>query len=311
MNSSANMADLMATNARAAGQAWLDSAGELLDLPRSHASPSSLPDRQQPQQNQADLAQACALHHLIGSAYLSNDIECRFGDFPMQDGEVTMPDNWRQNPILSNALRFYSGKSNQELLKIFEREFNATAQHNLMAQRLLRHFAEASGSKFISPAGCEWSNLIARDSEGQRIANTMRFRIQDAAENQLRITNRIDPSTLTVRVEPCDFAAWQDKPWSSAFGVLGGTDGLQVGIFGSLHDNKSSHFNCIVRINIISTFGADNTSSETPGKMAMWILQHQRGIKPFKNEVSFDVRLSMLLPGISRSPTRAEKSHSI
>jgi hypothetical protein len=47
-----------------------------------------------------------------------------------------------------------------------------------------------------------------------------------------------------------------------------------------------------VRITVIDTFGLSNSDNDSPGQIAMWLLQHQRGYQPFIHTVQFDEPLS-------------------
>jgi hypothetical protein len=82
-----------------------------------------------------------------------------------------------------------------------------------------------------------------------------------------------------------------DKPNSPAFGAFGSTDGLQVEIQNARFDPTTKQITGNARITIIDTFGLSNTDNDSPGQIAMWLLQHQRGCQPFIHQVQFDVLL--------------------
>lgn len=74
-----------------------------------------------------------------------------------------------------------------------------------------------------------------------------------------------------------------------AFGVFGNTDGLQVGLSQAGYCVATGRLSGALHITIGDAFGLSNSDYDSPGQMAMWILQHQRGFNPFLHKVSFEV----------------------
>jgi hypothetical protein len=192
-----------------------------------------------------------------------------------------------------NEVRIQDRESDAKLLGRFNTELQVASHGNPIANALLKHFVGKSGKPFVSPPGSAWSNLIRQDGEGKRIAETLGARIHDAAEKQYRMTGKLDLGSLKIQMRPeSDRAVWGDKPWSPAFGAFGSTDGTQVEILNAKFNSITKQVTGTMRISLIDTFGLSNSDNDSPGQIAMWLLQHQRGYKPFIHEVQFDVPLS-------------------
>ena len=62
------------------------------------------------------------------------------------------------------------------------------------------------------------------------------------------------------------------------------------------YDPTTRRFEADMTVSVLDTFGVENTDFDTPSQMAMWVLQHQRGIEPFRmrtemrRRVSFELR---------------------
>jgi hypothetical protein len=213
------------------------------------------------------------------------------GDFPRVNGQPTIPADWNNNIWLRNEVRIQNQETDARLLERFNTELQIAAHRNPIANALLDHFVGNTGQTFNSPPGSEWSNLIKNDSEGQRIGGAITARIYDMAEEQYARTGRVDLGTMKVPLTHADRAVWGDKPGSPAFGAFGSTDGLQVEIQNARFDPTTKQITGNARITVIDTFGLSNTDNDSPGQIAMWLLQHQRGYQPFIHTVQYDVPL--------------------
>jgi len=235
--------------------------------------------------------------HSDGFIYSSQLNDRLAGDFPRDaQGNATIPAEWRDgNTPLDMWRRTAVGNLNREtdeqLLFRFNAELQLASHFNPIADQLLQHFVSNTGQTFNSPPGSPWSELIRNDSEGQRIAGAITGRIYDMAERQYAQTGRVDLGTMTVPLTFEDRAVWGNKPNSPAFGAFGSTDGLQVEIQNARFDPETRQITGNARITVIDTFGLSNTDNDSPGQIAMWLLQHQRGYQPFVHQVQFDVPL--------------------
>jgi hypothetical protein len=215
------------------------------------------------------------------------------GDFPRDaNGNATIPNDWNNNIWLRNETRIQNQETDAQLLGRFNNELQLASHYNPIANALLDHFVANTGQTFNSPPGSEWSNLVRDDGEGRRIATTVNARILDIAEQQYARTGRVDFETMRVPLNPEDRAVWGNKPQSPAFGAFGSTDGLQVEIQNGRFDPETKQISGNVRITVIDTFGLSNSDNDSPGQIAMWLLQHQRGYQPFIHTVQFDEPLS-------------------
>jgi hypothetical protein len=218
------------------------------------------------------------------------------GDFPRVNGEASIPDDWKsgKNPLdiwRRNEVSTQNKETDNQLLSRFNTELQLATQFNPIASSLLRHFMGSTGQTFNSPPGSEWSNLIKKDSEGQRIGTAITERIYNIADQQYASTGKVDLGTMKVPLTYEDRAVWGNKPLSPAVGAFGSTDGLEVEIQNARFDPETKKISGNVRITIIDTFGLSNSDNDSPGQVAMWLLQHQRGYKPFTHQVQFDVPL--------------------
>jgi hypothetical protein len=214
------------------------------------------------------------------------------GDFPRdQNGNATIPADWNNNPWLRNETRIQNQETDAQLLNRFNTELQIASHGNPIANALLQHFIDNTGQTFNSPPGSAWSELIKNDGEGRRIAGAITARIYDMAEEQYARTGQVDLATMRVPLTFEDRAVWGNKPQSPAFGAFGSTDGLQVEIQNARFDPETKQITGNARITIIDTFGLSNQDNDSPGQIAMWLLQHQRGYQPFIHQVEFDVPL--------------------
>ncbi|TXI49246.1 MAG: hypothetical protein E6Q50_08645 [Lysobacter sp.] len=215
------------------------------------------------------------------------------GDFPRDaNGNATMPADWNNNLWLRNEVGIQNRETDDQLLARFNTELQLASHYNPVANALLDHFVANTGQTFNSPPGSAWSELIRNDSEGRRIGDTISARIYDIAEAQYAHTGRVDLETIRVPLTPEDRAVWGNKPQSPAFGAFGSTDGLQVEIQNARFDPATKQLTGNARITIIDTFGLSNSDWDSPGQVAMWLLQHQRGYQPFVHTVQYDVPLN-------------------
>jgi hypothetical protein len=227
-----------------------------------------------------------------GFVFRGQQNDRKAGDFPRVDGKPTMPADWKNNPWLSNEVRMQTAEPDGKLLNRLNTEVQIATHGNPIGTALMNHFISGSGKPFVSSPGSAWSNRIRESGEGKRISETMAVRIHGAAEEQYRKTGKVDLGTLKIQVHPEDRAVWGNKPWNPAWGAFGSTDGLQVEIRNAKFDPVSKQVTGTMRVTIIDTFGVSNADWDSPGQVAMWLLQHQRGYKPFIQEVQFDVPLS-------------------
>jgi hypothetical protein len=253
--------------------------------PKPIASPGQVP--------QGEIAPRLPTKGAAGFFWGSQLNDRKTGDFPRVGFNPTMPADWRNNPWLVNEVGIQNRESNAKLLGRLNTELQVAAHGNPIADALMKHYVGNSGKPFVSPPGSAWSNLIRHDGEGKRVADGLAARIHDEAEKQYRLTGRIDMGTLKIPMRPeTDLAVWGNKPWSPAFGAFGSTDGTQVEIRNAKFDPVTKQVTGTMRITLIDTFGVSNSDNDSPGQIAMWLLQHQRGQKPFIHEVQFDVPLS-------------------
>ena len=226
-----------------------------------------------------------------------------FGDFPRQgNGTPTMPPDWENNIWVKHEVHLQSKESSYDLYKRIKSEHNLASHYNPVSNKILEHFLGMTGAPLIFRPGSAWSEVIKHDNEGVRIADTMKARIQRLAEEEYSRTGRVDLAHLKVPLYPADRASWGVNPLSPAFGAHGSTDGLQVEIVNGEFDPLNKRLSGTLRITIIDTFGVSNRDNDTPGQIALWLMQHQRGHKPFVYEVGYEVPFDMHVRSNYRPP---------
>jgi hypothetical protein len=240
-----------------------------------------------------------------GFFYANQLNDLRSGDFPRDNrGNATIPDLWRDGTTPFDSWRRdevqrQNRETDQQLLDRFNHELQLAMRLNPvgavrahpMADTLYNHFVGNTGQPFNSPAGSDWSNYIRDTDEGRRISNTVQDRIYRAVEEQYARTGQVDFGTMRIPLTAEDRASWGKKGWEPAFGAFGSTDGLQVELRNATFDPATKKISGSARITIIDTFGLSNTDNDSNGQIAMWLLQHQRGYRPFIHTVQYDVPL--------------------
>jgi len=240
----------------------------------------------------SEIGAPVASRYADGFIYASQLNDRVSGDFPRDpNGNATMPADWNNNLWLRNEVGIQNRETDAQLLGRFNNELQLASHYNPIANALLEHFVANTGQTFNSPPGSEWSELIKNDGEGRRIAGAITGRIYDMAEEQYARTGRVDLGTMKVPLTFEDRAVWGNKPQSPAFGAFGSTDGLQVEIQNARFDPATKQITGNARITVIDTFGLSNSDWDSPGQVAMWLLQHQRGYQPFVHTVQYDVPL--------------------
>jgi hypothetical protein len=235
----------------------------------------------------------------IGQLHTQQDNDAKSGDYPLINGKPTYPSAWERGTIARNfsipMLRNMSNWSDQQLLQTFLGEYFLAAKLSPVAIKQFNRFKFSEGGTMLSKPGSELSNLVRDSSQGKALTATLQTRIADraAAELQRSSTRSIDPSKLRIDIDYKDRPSWTRDAMSPMFGMLGGTDGMEVQMLKPQYDAASRRLTGSLRITVIDRFGLSNQDNDSPGQMAMWTLQHQRGYKSFENRIVYEVPLNV------------------
>lgn len=96
----------------------------------------------------------------------------------------------------------------------------------------------------------------------------------------------VSPLTNYPPTAPWDFAGWALQ------GPLGGTQALLVRLTAWEVDEATNTVSGTLQMVVGDDFGVDDGDVYSPGLLAFWILQHQRGYRPFNNLVEVDYPFS-------------------
>jgi hypothetical protein len=217
------------------------------------------------------------------------------GDFPMVNGQPTLPVEWKDGSWARNTAKQQSAMSNSQLLAVFRREYSLASHRSPVTTAQSQRFASSAGGTVVSMPGSVMSSLVSNSREGSELGNALTARLKAAAETQERRSSRVDVSRLRIKLDPDDRPSWGMNLTSPLFGLVGSTDGLSANLLNPKYDVGSRNLTGTLRITVVDRFGLSNSDNDSPGQIAMWLLQHQRGFKSFENRIVYDVPVDLTL----------------
>ncbi|PIE48510.1 MAG: hypothetical protein CSA40_00035 [Flavobacteriales bacterium] len=157
------------------------------------------------------------------------------------------------------------------------------------AEQFVNHFMTGGGQKWYDDGGL--SHVIRNSPEGQRLMQQIskEFRAKmfthkgDFSKVKLNQSNYSTPSF-----------SWNSSPTLKI--LVGGTQSMKVSVTGIFYNPKSLSWLALISVEIRDDFGvteSDITDASPSAKLGiggltdMWVLQHQRGQKPFTSVFNF------------------------
>jgi hypothetical protein len=200
-------------------------------------------------------------------------------------------DRWVAGPLAGDLQK----QSDAEVMKAFTSEFRFAAHYSKLGDSQAAHFKGGTGDAVTSGPGSKISEVMRTSAPGQRLARDFTERLQTAAETQLTQTGNVNPDTLQVLALGSDRPNFYRRPWNPLIAVLGGTDGVRAELAGAKFDPATQRLTGTMQVTVIDRFGLDDSDSDTPGQRAMWVAQHERGVRSFENQIRFDVPISLYI----------------
>jgi len=195
--------------------------------------------------------------------------------------------------------------SDDQLMNLFRNELRAVGGGD-NGDRMVDVFAGRTGNDgapLIWPPSSNLSQLVLQSNGLGTAFENCKLHIYATVEEQLRqgyvdyrpMRNMMPRGTLPL-------PHWSAHlEWRGAGarlrGPLGGTQGAWAYVrnFNVLKDRWKVAM--ILGINLADDFGVSDDDCYSPGLCAFWMLQHQRGYKPFKNYVYCEIDYSFMTTG--------------
>ncbi len=200
---------------------------------------------------------------------------------------LVVPTNFMSNSFLAWDLKLtlesgiYAGAYWEEAISQSDASF--------YANQFVNQFMTGEGEKWYDNGGL--SNVMKHSPEGQRlmkqIANEFRNKMfMNGGDFSNIKLNKRDYSTPSF--------SWKSSPILKI--LVGGTQKLIVTLSAIIYNAKTCNWLALISVEIRDDFGvteSDITNASTSAKLGiggltdMWVLQHQRGKKPFTSVFNF------------------------
>jgi len=160
---------------------------------------------------------------------------------------------------------------------------------NLYAEQFVNHFMTGQGQEWHDDGGL--SDIMRNTPEGQQLITQISndFRAQMTLHNYDFSKIQLD----NARYRTLSFG-WKSSPTLKI--LVGGTQQLIVTLGGIFYNTKNENYCALISVEIRDDFGvteSDITQASPSAKLGigglldMWVLQHQRGQRPFTTVFNF------------------------
>jgi hypothetical protein len=231
----------------------------------------------------------------LGSVHSGQENDRVSGDYPRVNGKVSLPAGWQSNPALRTLANHLSTKSDADLFSLFGKEYRLASHFNDTTASQLARFRASTGGTVVSQPGSTMSELVANSDEGQALGSTLTDRLQTQAQRQFQASGTVDVNKLAVKLDLSDRLSWGKNPTNPMFGLVGSTDGAGADLLNARYSSITGRLTGTMRITVVDRFGLSNQDNDSPGQVAMWLLQHQRGYRSFENRIVYDVPVDVVV----------------
>jgi hypothetical protein len=239
----------------------------------------------------AFFAQGKLPHELLNIGDFSSagaDFQSSYNKTPKSGLVKTLvtPTNFMSNSFLAWDLKLtlesgiYAGAYWEEAISQSDASF--------YAEQFVNQFMTGQGEKWYDDGGL--SNVMKHSPEGKRLMKQIADEFRDKMfMNQGNFSN----IKLSNKIKPPSFS-WKSSPTLKI--LVGGTQKLIVTLSAIIYNAKTCNWLALISVEIRDDFGvteSDITNASTSAKLGiggltdMWVLQHQRGKKPFTSVFNF------------------------